>query len=105
MLSEPAKFTEAYSRKARRKEVPSFRTIVELLRISGLGYLYVFLDQFEELFHGRRAKDVLALALGMRQVLEACAGLATFVVTLHPSAAMGLRSLDGRNLTAIAPVY
>jgi hypothetical protein len=104
MLSEPNKLMDAYLKKSKRKEVTSFIGVIELLRVGGAGYLYAFLDQFEELFHGRGKKDVLSLAAGMRQILEASSGLATFVVTLHPSAAMSIQSPEGQSLTTVAPV-
>jgi len=104
MLSEPGKFLEAYMKKVKRRELTGFITILELLRIGDVGYLYVFLDQFEELFHGRGKKEVHDLMSSMRQILEASPSLATFVVTLHPSAAMELRSADGQSLTTVAPV-
>lgn len=104
MLSEPAKFAELYAKRAKRQEVTSFISIVELLTIGGVGYLYVFLDQFEELFHGRGKRELHELASSMRQILEASSGMATFVVTLHPGAAMNLTSIDGQTLTTIAPL-
>jgi hypothetical protein len=104
MLSEPRKFSDAYLKKTKRREVTAFITVLDLLRIGGVGYLYVFLDQFEELFHGRAKKQIHELASSMRQILEACPDLATIVVTLHPSAAMELRSADNQSLTTIAPV-
>ena len=104
MFSYPTRFAEEYLKKAKRKEVMAFVTIVELIRLGNVGYLYVFLNQFEELFHGRAPKEVLELSSSMRQMLEASTNLATFVVTLHPSAAMQIRSADAQSLTTIAPV-
>lgn len=104
MFTKPGKFTEVYAKEAKRQEVTSFITIVELLNIGGVGYLYVFLDQFEELFHGRGKKELHDLASSMRQILEASSGMATFVVTLHPSAHQSLASMDGQTLTTIAPL-
>jgi len=104
MLSTPRKFGESYPKKAKRREVTAFITVSDLLRIGDVGHLYIFLDQFEELFHGRGKRELAELASGMRQILESCSDHATFVVTLHPSAAMQLRSADSQSLTTIAPV-
>lgn len=104
MLTEPGQFTEAYEKRARKREVEAFTSMLEFLRLGGADYLYVFLDQFEYLFQGRGKKEVLDLASSMRRILEASSGLATFVVTLHPNAARELRAMEGQSLTDIAPV-
>ena len=104
MLSQPAKFQADYPKKARRREVLAFVTMLELMRVGGVEYLYIFLDQFETLFLGQGKKTVIELAESMREILLASTGFATFVVTLHPSAAMQLTSVDGQSLTTIAPL-
>lgn len=104
MLSKPGKFSEAYARKAKRREVTAFVSILEILQVGGLGHIYIFLDQFEELIHGRGRKELLGLASSMRQILEACPDSATFVVTLHPNAVMALNTPEGQSLTTIAPL-
>jgi hypothetical protein len=104
MLSEPPKFPDLYRKKVRKREVTGFITMLEIVKTADVGYPYIFLDQFEELFHGRGKKELHELVSSMRQILEACAGSATFVVTLHPSAAMTLRSADGQSLMTIAPL-
>lgn len=104
MLSAPPNFPELYKKRVKKREVTGFLTMVDLILLGGVPYPYIFLDQFEDLFHGRGKKELHDLASSMRQILEVCSGRITFVVTLHPSASMGLSSMDSQSLTTIAPL-
>jgi hypothetical protein len=104
MLSEPPEFPAKYTKLVKKRSVDGFVTLLHLAALSNVGHLYIFLDQFEELFHGRGKKQVIELSSSMRTILEASVGVATFVVTLHPNAHMELNGIEGQSLTGIAPL-
>jgi AAA+ ATPase superfamily predicted ATPase len=104
-LTKPSRFPDQWLKITRSKivdKIESLRTIIELMRISGFAYHYFFLDQFEEVVEPLRGASLSVFSVEMRNLLTACAGSATIVVTLHPFAENALNAPEGKQVTSLA---
>lgn len=104
-LSKPSNFPDEWLKVTRKKgtdRIECFRTMMELMRISGYRYHYFFLDQFEETIEPLRGASLSVFSTGMSSLLRACAGQATIAVTLHPVAEQALAQPEGKHVISLA---
>jgi len=104
-LIKPSSFYDEWLRVTKGKgtdKIECFRTMMELMRISGYTYHYFFLDQFEETIEPLRGAGLSVFSTGMSSLLRACAGQATVVVTLHPTAEQALGQPEGKHVISLA---
>jgi hypothetical protein len=104
-LTKPSSFPDEWLKITRKKgtdKIECFRTLMELLRISGYLYHYFFLDQFEETIEPLRGASLSVFSTGMSSLLRACAGQATITVTLHPVAEQALAQPEGKHVISLA---
>lgn len=83
-------------------KIECLRTMLELMRISGSLYHYLFIDQFEETIEPLRGASLSVFSTGMSSLLRACTGQATIVVTLHPVAEQALGQPEGKHVISLA---
>lgn len=104
-LTKPSSFPDEWLKITRKKgtdKIECFRTMLELMRVSGYLYHYFFLDQFEETIEPLRGAGLSAFSSGMSSLLRACAGRATITVTLHPVAEQALSQPEGKHVISLA---
>ena len=104
-LTKPSSFLDEWLKITRKKgtdKMECFRTMMELMRISGYLYHYFFLDQFEETIEPLRGASLSVFSIRMRSLLRACIGQATIAVTLHPMAEQALDQPEGKHVISLA---
>ena len=104
-LTKPSSFPDEWLKITRKKgtdKIECFRTMMELMRISGYLYHYFFLDQFEETIEPLRGASLSTFSTGMSSLLRVCAGHATITVTLHPVAEQALAQPEGKHVMSLA---
>lgn len=104
-LTRPSNFPSEWSKITRGKgadKIECFRTMIDLMRLSGFVYHYIFLDQFEETVEPLRGANLSIFSTEMSNILRACTGQATIVVTLHPVAEQALAQPEGKHVTSLA---
>lgn len=104
-LTKPSSFPVEWLKITKKKgtdKIECFRTMMELMRISGYKYHYFFLDQFEETIEPLRGTSLSVFSTGMSSLLRACAGQATITVTLHPVAEQALAQPEGKHVISLA---
>lgn len=104
-LTKPSSFSDEWLKVTKGKgtdKIECFRTMMELMRISGYTYHYFFLDQFEETIEPLRGAGLSVFSIGMSSLLRACAGQATVIETLHPTAEQALGQPEGKHVISLA---
>jgi len=102
-LSKPADFVKTLS--GRRIDcIEAYRDFIRVLTAFGYKRHFVFLDQFEDMVMGTANTRMNLLSVSLKRIVEASAGRASVVVTLHPDSETKLRMQEARDLTGVAPL-